>query len=149
MGNTPSGHLSAFSSATACSPTRRALSIQQLELLDQFVSFVLKLPAERVGIRALHDLVSAKGIGREAGAGHGARLMDRGALAGVKPLLVAAEIQIGLGQRNALHRAQLAVDLHQQVEILLDRGRERVDAARGRPLGLVRLFRSQLHAALL
>ena len=44
-----------------------------------------------------------------------------------EPLLFAIEVQVRFGQRDARDRAQLGVDLEQQLDILFDRNCERID----------------------
>ena len=60
-------------------------------------------------------------------------------------MLFAAEVQVGLGQRDAGHGAQFGVDLQQQFDVLLDGGGERINLEGRSPLGGHRLFRSQLN----
>ncbi len=123
--------------------------LQQLQFVDQFVSLVLPLPSEGVGIRPFLDLAPRKRMRRVADAGRVFGLMNVGAFRRVKPLLLAPEIHVGLRQSHAGHRAQLRVDLHQQLEILLNRNGEGINLDRGRPIRGCRLLRSQPDVALL
>src|SRR3954471_3242504 len=83
--------------------------LQQLQFVDQLITFVLVLPAERIGIRAFLYLGAFEGIRGVSGAGGVAKLMDLSALARVEPLVVAAEVQVSFRQSYALYRPQLAV----------------------------------------
>ena len=107
----------------------------ELQFLDQFVAFVLPLPAEGIGIGALLNFVAGKGVGGISCAGRVLGLMNVGAFRGHKPLLLAAEVEIGFGQGDAGHGAQFGIDLQQQIDILFDRNGERIDLVRRDPLG--------------
>ncbi len=93
--------------------------LQQLQFFDQFVAFVLPLTAERVRIRALHDLASGERVRGVTGADSRLHLVDVRAVGVVEPLLVTAEIEVGLGERDSSYGAQLGVNLQQQIDVLL------------------------------
>ncbi len=78
----------------------------QLQLVDQFVSFVLPLPAVGIGIRSLLNFASGERVRGVAGSRGVFRLMDVGAFRREKPLLLPPEIQVGLGQRHPRHGTQ-------------------------------------------
>ena len=121
----------------------------QLQFFDQFVSFVLPLSAVRIGIRPLLNFASRKSVGRVAGPGGVFRLMNVRAFGGEEPLLFAAEIQVGFGQRDAGNGTQFGVDFQQQLDVLLPTEVVKGSIWIGRsPLGSNRLFRGHLNVVL-
>src|SRR5262249_39444832 len=121
----------------------------QLKVLDQLVAFVLILAAEGVGIRALLDLRSGESKRRKAGTGDIARLMNVRTFAGVEPLLVASEAHAALSERDAGDNEQLGIDPQEQIEVLLDGGAERIDAAGRSPIDLDGRLRRQAYGMFL
>src|SRR5450755_2861645 len=74
---------------------------QQLEFVDEFISFVLPLASKRIRIGALLNLGSRESIGNVASAGHVLSLMNVRAFGGEEPLLLAAKVHVGLGQGHS------------------------------------------------
>ena len=148
MLNTPSGHLIGLQQCDSFFAHPAGI-FHQLQFFDQFISFILPLPSVGIGIRPLLNFASGKGMRGIAGSGGVFRLMNVGAFGGKEPLLFPAEVQVGLGQRDALHGTQFRINLQQQLDILLDRGGEGIDLEWRSPLGGGRLFRGQLDVVLL
>ena len=73
--------------------------------------------------------------------------MDLRSFAGIKPLLIAAEVQTGLCQGHTLYRQQLAINLEQELHVLLHRSAERINFVGARPIGDCGFFRRQAQLA--
>ena len=69
--------------------------------------------------------------------------MNGGAIARIKPLFVAAEIQAGFGEGDAGNGAHFGINFEQQIEVLLDRDSEGIDLVIASPIGHSGFFRSQ------
>src|SRR4029077_10986789 len=74
---------------------------QQLEFVNQLVTFVLRVSAEGVWIRALHDLSSSESVSGVTGAGGKLGLVNAGAFGGSVPLLLAVEVHAGFREGHA------------------------------------------------
>ena len=79
--------------------------LDQLQLIDQLIAFILPLPAKRVGIGSLLNFTACKTVGDVPRAGGDLGLMNVRAFGRIEPLLLAAKIHIGFGQSYAFHGA--------------------------------------------
>src|SRR5579884_1049875 len=75
----------------------------ELQLVYEFVSFVLPLATERIGIGPLLDFGAGEAVGHVSRAGCDFGLMNVRAFGGKEPLLVATEIQISLRESHAFY----------------------------------------------
>src|SRR5437588_8112282 len=82
-------------------------------------------------------------MGGKSGACDVPGLMNVGTFCAVEPLFVTAKLQAALGQGHAFYREQFVVDLHQQIEVLLDGCRKWIDLVRAGPIDL----RSEEHTS--
>src|SRR5437763_10414939 len=119
--------------------------LDQLEFINQLITFILVLPTKGVGERPLLDLCALERMGSESRAGDKPGLMNVRAFSAVEPLFVAAKLEATLGQSHTFYRQQFVVDLHQQVKILLNGGGKGVDLARAGPFNFYRSLGSQLN----
>ena len=94
--------------------------LQQLQLFDQFVAFVLPLTTERIRIRPLHDLASGERVRSVTSSDSRLHLVNVRTVGVVEPLFVTAEIEVSLGERDSSYGSQLGVNLQQQIDVLLD-----------------------------
>jgi hypothetical protein len=78
-------------------------------------------------------------------AGLDPRLRDLRALAADEPLLLAHQVQLAGGDADAGYLPHRPVRLQQQLELALQRDRERIDLIGRGPLGSHRLLRGKLH----
>src|SRR5436853_3360558 len=69
--------------------------------------------------------------------------MNLSALSAVEPLLIAAKMQVAFCQCDSLYRQQFAINLDEQIKVLLNGGGEWVYLARAGPLDLHCRFRRQ------
>jgi len=74
---------------------------QQPQLIDELITFVLMLSAERIGVRAFLDLGALKRKRSKARSGDETGLVNFRPLGTVEPLLVTAELHVALGHRHA------------------------------------------------
>src|ERR1700727_3855437 len=80
--------------------------LDQLQFFDQFIAFILPLPAIRIWIRTLLNLVSRErvcGITRARGI---FGLMNVGSLRRYEPLFLTIEVEVGFGQGYAGNGSQ-------------------------------------------
>src|SRR5580658_6057674 len=85
--------------------------LDQLQLIYQLIAPVLPLSAVRIGIRPFLNLVVRKHIRSVARACRILRLMNISSLRRYEPLLLAIEVEVGLGQGNAGNGTKFGVDI--------------------------------------
>src|SRR5580700_10260361 len=88
--------------------------LNQPQLVDQLVAFVLPLSTEGIRIRPLLNLVVRKRIRSIARACGILCLMDVGSLRRHEPLLLAIEIEIAFSEGNSCNGTQFGVNIQQK-----------------------------------
>src|ERR1039458_1374419 len=123
--------------------------IQQSQLMNQLVPLQLMLPAERIRIRSLLDLVPTETVNIEPGAARGARLIDHASERGRENLPLAVKDHRGLRQRNTGLAPEFSVDTKQQCELFVHAHRKRINLTWRGPGCFVFVFGSKHYVTFL